>query len=468
MDSPLIACSDVFWAVPYQGGGGPIYVSKLTAFGKVEPTCAVVNGHKAPVLDISFSPFHSNIMATASDDSTVKIWHLDESTGVARDMTENDALCSLTTHTHSVRSCNFHPTVSGLLFTTSLDLTLRLHDINNSKEVSCLNLGFTEGGQSSNLSFNYDGSSIALACKDRSVKIYDLRAGSIVMNTSPSSAHIGRNLRVEWCNTGKSCGSLATVSAASSGMRQLHLWDPRDLSSPISTQSIDNAAGQLFPMFDEGLGCIFLAGKGDTIIRSFETTFLDEGGANCVKCNEFQSSKSPISGICLLPKRLMDIRNVEVARILKLTTDSVYPISFTLPRADVLKSYFQDDIYPPTRSKTSEVSVSDWVEAAKSSGEMSSLNLTPLFDSLQPGGMIPLSEKPDSPVKASRIAVFKDDIQKAENENKKKEDAFTRLQDLAIQRSIYHPNASGGSHGFKCDAVPVKAETNEVEDDEWD
>lgn len=48
-----------------------MYVSQLSSYGKVEPDCAVINGHKAPVQDISFSPFHAGLMATGSNDSTV-------------------------------------------------------------------------------------------------------------------------------------------------------------------------------------------------------------------------------------------------------------------------------------------------------------------------------------------------------------------------------------------------------------
>jgi WD40 repeat protein len=267
MDSPLIACSDMFWAVPYQGGGGPVYVSKLNSFGKVEPTCPVVNGHKAPVLDISFSPFHSNIMATASDDSTVKIWQLNEDSGVTSDLTERDACSTLNAHSHSVRTCNFHPTVAGLIFTSSLDLTVKLFDINSGSVVGCLDAGLSEGGIVSNLTFNFDGSLAAIATKDRVVKVLDARTGGVCMSTPTGSTAFGRNLRVEWCCSGPTMGSMATVSTASSGMRQMLMWDPRSMATPICTQSIDNAAGQLFPMYDEGLGVCFLAGKGDTIIR---------------------------------------------------------------------------------------------------------------------------------------------------------------------------------------------------------
>ena len=54
-----------------------MYVSQLSSFGKVEPDCAVINGHKAPVQDISFSPFHAGLMATGSNDSTVNLFFFD-------------------------------------------------------------------------------------------------------------------------------------------------------------------------------------------------------------------------------------------------------------------------------------------------------------------------------------------------------------------------------------------------------
>jgi WD40 repeat protein len=75
-DSPLIECNDAYWAIPYKGGGGPVYVSRHNNYGKVLPSCNLINGHKSSVLDIGFSHFHSDIMATASGDTKVKIWKL--------------------------------------------------------------------------------------------------------------------------------------------------------------------------------------------------------------------------------------------------------------------------------------------------------------------------------------------------------------------------------------------------------
>jgi hypothetical protein len=35
-DGPVIACSDSYWAVPYRGGGGPVYVSRHNNYGKID------------------------------------------------------------------------------------------------------------------------------------------------------------------------------------------------------------------------------------------------------------------------------------------------------------------------------------------------------------------------------------------------------------------------------------------------
>lgn len=138
-------------------------------------------------------------------------------------------------------------------------------------------------------------------------------------------------------------------------------------------------------MFDEGLNTIFLAGKGDTIFRSYE--FSPSG---LEKSSEFLSSPSaPITGVCMLPKRVCDIRNIEVCRLLKLTTEAVIPISFKVPRADHLKVYFHDDIYPPVRSKTAKVSILDWQDK-----NVSKSIFQPDLESLKPPDMTCVSERP--------------------------------------------------------------------------
>lgn len=359
-----------------------------------------------------------------------------------------------------------------------------------------------------NVSYNYDGSLIAVSSKDRSLRIVDPRVGSIISNAfSTSGGVIGRNLRVCWCDTrtGVHADPLLTVSTSGSGMRQLHLWDIRKFNSPIIMKTVDNASGQLFPLFDETMNTVFVAGKGDTIIRTYELHFLeeqatiinDDSSSSRVdgidktssvsslplleKSSEFQSSMEPIAGICMLPKRCCNYCNVEMVRLFKLTSDAVIPISYKMPRAEHLKSYFHDDLYHPIRSKRSLATVSDWMDTTNSVDPMV---FQPILESLQPSDMIALSTlssqdlQANTPsVNASKIDSFRRDIKQKEEEKQMREDKFSKLQQLAFQNAQYNKNQSGGKMmighldaiGTKNTAAVVAVDEEEVDsDDNWD
>lgn len=98
----------------------------------MEPDCAVLNGHKAPVLDISFSPFHSNLMATGSDDCSVKVWRVPDDDAAASGQAP---VWEYSQHRAAVRTSVFHPTVSHLLVSASLDTYVRLLDVSRDGKV---------------------------------------------------------------------------------------------------------------------------------------------------------------------------------------------------------------------------------------------------------------------------------------------------------------------------------------------
>ena len=405
-------------------------------------------------------------------------------------------------HTNSIRTCGFHPTVSGLVVSTAQDMTLRYFDAEQGREVSCMQVPLAV---TINVSHNYDGSLIALAGKDRTVRIIDPRKGTVVASTTSDSALsslpsgsrssvalnstsiLGRNLRVVWCCTrtgGAYADPLITVSAGNSGLRQMHLWDPRALDrGPLITKSIDNASGQLFPLFDETMNTLFMVGKGDTIIRTYEMIFLEETTATMStpshttaaattatatsmepvnpslleKSTDFQSSAEPTAGICMIPKRCCDVRNVEVARLLKLTSDALTPISFKVPRADHLKTFFHDDLFPAARAARSLATVPDW-ESAETDVSL----FQPILESLQPVGMAAISTSAPEPtpsVVRSKVDSFKMELKKQEAESKLREDKFAKLQQLAVQNAHYNKNMSGGTNSHAA-AMAASAPSN--------
>ena len=179
------------------------------------------------------------------------------------------------------------------------------------------------------------------------------------------------------------------------------------------------------------------------------------------KANEFKSDNTqPIAGICLLPKTLVNVREVEVAKMLKLTQNAVIPITYSLPRQR--KEYFQDDIYGPIKASIPSIDFNSFMSSTPGSSIIVKTN------NLKPTDMIALSEKPEEEKKTAKTTEFKEKIDKAEIEAKERENVFAKLSQMAIERAAYHPNLSGGNNSIpgKVDAKLVS--NNDVEDDEWD
>lgn len=64
-------------------------------------------------------------------------------------------------------------------------------------------------------------------------------------------------------------------------------------------------------------------------------------------------------GACLVPKRALRVMEGEVNRIMQLTSNSVIPIMYQVPR----KTYrdFHGDLYPDTNGYRTDLSVSQWL-----------------------------------------------------------------------------------------------------------
>jgi coronin-7 len=402
IDGPMLASNGFYWAIPYRGAGGAVYVSRVSVPGKVDSSPNVICGHRAPVLDVAFSPFQMNLLATASDDAHVKLWRLpepssysptDSTLGLPNGLSDSDALCDYANHSNSVKCVLFHPRVESMIATASSDSTVRLWDINQNSDVCFTRLDLAEGGTISNIDFNYSGYHMLAACKDKIIRIFDPRQGITVQQT-PDNA-LGRNLRAIWCSNSSNDAIVATF-VGPTGRRQVQSWDPRQLTQPVNTHVLDSGSGTLFPFYDEDTGMCIVAGKGDTIIRMFELSFLTNGSTTeasvsptnpsprfsfAKSCDYQSSSGEPISGFCLLPKTLCDFRNIEINRVLKLSESTVSPISFFVPRADNLKPYFQDDLYPPTRQFTRSAAIEEWLESNEE-------HLTPpVYQSMKPDDM---------------------------------------------------------------------------------
>lgn len=337
-DHTYIKANGKFWAAAYRaGGGGSLAVVPHSRKGKMPNSFAKITGHSAAIFDFDFNPFHDQILASGSDDCTCKVWGIPSEDGLTEDL--HDPLFTADGHMRKVIFVKFHPTASNVLATASADMTVKLWDIDAGAEKTTLS-GHDQTLQ--DLQFNYDGSLCATSAKDKKLRIFDPRTPEAVGSCQPHEgskcfkiAFLGKS------GMGNNTGNLVTVGFTRQSKRQFRIWDPRNLSKHVHNQDIDQAAGVIMPHYDPDSHVLFLAGKGDGNIRYYE---MVPDKPHTFHLDEYRSSSSQ-KGITFLPKREVNVSKCEIARALKLTSNSVEGLSFIIPRKS---DRFQADIFPDT------------------------------------------------------------------------------------------------------------------------
>ena len=340
------------------------------------------------------------MLATASEDTTIKLWTIPEdwepidSNGKSKGGEDiEESIVDLVGHAKKVNLMRFHPTAANVLASSSGDYTVKLWDIETSQELST----FDEMGDlCQDIVWDYKGDNYATACKDKAVRFVDARSARV--GQMIKQAHDGVK-GVKVCYMGQSGKVLTTGHSRGSG-REVKIWDLKSLDKPLHVEKIDTAAGALMPMYDADTDVIFVCGKGDGNIRTCE---FEDKEPYFHKLNDGFRSTVPLKGVCMVPKRGLDIMKCETARLLKVTNEQgVQPLSFTVPRKS---DAFQPDIFPNTCSNVPAHTAQEWW-GGSSKGPMT-MSLNPCDKSTNGNGA-----GKAKPTKFQSVASLSSDVKK--------------------------------------------------------
>lgn len=293
-----IAASASFMAFNWEHAGSSIAVLPIDDCGRKSKTMPLLHAHSDTVTDLDFSPFHDGLLATASQDCLVKVWHIPEG-GLKESLL--DAECSFSHRQKRVETVGFHPTADCLLYSTSGG-TIVLHDLTSEKEIFCNN---DHPDTIQSLSWKQDGTQMATNTKDKKVRIVDPRSNNPIVLTAESHQSI-KDSRIVWLGNQD---RVLTTGFDANRIRQIMIRDIRKFSTPEKVLDLDCSTGILMPLYDADTNMMFAAGKGDTTISFLEVTdkepFLIEG---------IRHSGEQTKGACLLPKRALRVMEGEVNR----------------------------------------------------------------------------------------------------------------------------------------------------------
>ncbi|XP_055476449.1 coronin-6 isoform X6 [Psammomys obesus] len=304
-DSAFCAVNPKFLAIIVEaGGGGAFIVLPLAKTGRVDKNHPLVTGHTGPVLDIDWCPHNDNVIASASDDTTVMVWQIPDYTPV-RNITE--PVITLEGHSKRVGILSWHPTARNVLLSAGGDNVIIIWNVGTGEVL--LSLDDLHPDVIHSVCWNSNGSLLATTCKDKTLRIVDPRKGRVVAN---------------------------------------------NFEEPVALQEMDTSNGVLLPFYDPDSSIVYLCGKGDSSIRYFEIT---EEPPFVHYLNTF-SSKEPQRGMGFMPKRGLDVSKCEIARFYKLHERKCEPIIMTVPRKSDL---FQDDLYPDTPGPEAALEADEWL-----------------------------------------------------------------------------------------------------------
>eukprot|EP00057_Strongylocentrotus_purpuratus_P024756 XP_011679230.1 PREDICTED: LOW QUALITY PROTEIN: coronin-7 [Strongylocentrotus purpuratus] len=323
--------------------GGCIGLLDVNSVGRQSQNLYLHHAHSSLVTDLDFSPFNDYLLATCSQDKTIKIWDLPEG-GFADGLT--GPVCSFQGGERRVENVLFHPTAKDLL-TASVYTTVKIYDLTQEEEALAVEVA---EDQLQGISWKLDGTLLATTSKDKKIRIVDPRANSV---TSETQGHDDiRDSRVCWLGDRD---HILSTGFNSRRARQVKVYDTRKFGSACCSAEMGQATGILMPLYDPDTQLVFLCGKGDQRIGIFEVL---DGGARISDCTTYSSDQQQ-KGICLVPKKVLDVMSCEVGRLLQLTKQGIIPLKVEVPRTSHLNFY--PELFPETAGDEPALSSTQWL-----------------------------------------------------------------------------------------------------------
>ncbi|NXV99182.1 CORO6 protein, partial [Fregetta grallaria] len=289
--------------------------------GRVDKNHPLVTGHTAPVLDIDWCPHNDNVIASASEDTTVMVWQVPDYVPM-RNITE--PVVTLEGHSKRVGIISWHPTARNVLLSAGCDNLVILWNVGTGEMLLVLEDMHTD--LIYNVGWNRNGSLLVTTCKDKKVRVIDPRKQQVV--AEKAKPHDGaRPIRAIFMADGK----IFTTGFSKMSERQLGLWDlVRDGGSRPASAAPET------PRSRGHAGC---RGYPPAARAPWEPHALPRSRT----------------------QRLGDGRTLTTSaprRFFKLHERKCEPIVMTVPRKSDL---FQDDLYPDTPGPEPALEADEWL-----------------------------------------------------------------------------------------------------------
>lgn len=345
-EGKLIACNGSFIACSWNSTPGSVAILNTHFPSNVKFNCPVLKGHKYSVFDLEFSPLKDTLLATASDDATVKLWEIPPE-GLTQNL--NQDLMTYKGHTRRVSFVKFNPVAADVIASASTDYTLHVWNLAKGELYSQVEFGDLP----TSLDWNPIGSLVGVTNKKKTLNIFDPRQKKSVLASqiyespkSPKFTWVGEN-------------TLITTGFSKQNVKELKLWDIRkvkeDLQSegPVQKLAIDNLTTIATPFYDHESKLLFTSGKGELSIHCYD---LND---SMIYANNDFKAKTPALSINMLDRKILDYNKCEIDRFIAYNNKKeISFISFYIARKN---PEYEPDLYPPVSIPEAALTYEQWI-----------------------------------------------------------------------------------------------------------
>ena len=345
-EGKLIACNGSFIAASWNSTPGSVAVFNTLFPTNIKFNCPVLKGHRNNVFDLEFSPLKDTLLATASDDATVKLWDIPPE-GLTQNITQD--LITYKGHSRRVSFVKFNPVAADVIASASTDYTLQVW--NSAKGELYSQIDF--GDLPTSLDWNPLGSLVGVTNKKKTINIFDPRNKKPVLVTQIYESP--RSPKFVWVSE----NNFVTTGFSKENVKELKLWDIRKVKEDLTSEGhvqkliIDNLLTIATPFYDHESKLLFTSGKGELSIHCFD---LND---SIIYQNADYKSKSPALSLNMFERRVLDYNKCEIDRFIHYNNKKELTfISLYIPRKN---PEYEANLYPPVSVAEAAMSYEEWI-----------------------------------------------------------------------------------------------------------
>ena len=321
----LIAVNEKFLAMSWKSKGKIVIVdsSKSSQSKHIFEESPYLKIKDSKILDLEFSPFNYNILASAHSDNSVLLWNIPKE-GLTKIINNQNTIYNK--HKNKVNFINFNPIAADVICSSTINGNIHIWSVEKRDNFIEFKTDWP-----AIVSWNQNGNLIGVNTKNNNIDIFDPRNRKISLQKKLNSN--SRQSKFVWNDD----NLFSTISwPKGSQNKMMHLWDIKKLDKEVDSIFIYSSIDTFNPFIDRELKLLYIVGQKKIDIYDYNKNSYKE----FFTFNYNETSHHSV----LFNRKCLNKEKSEIGRFLRYSNNNkkIYYLSYMLNN----KEEFGDNLYP--------------------------------------------------------------------------------------------------------------------------